>query len=237
MVIAMSSLINKVQLPMVGMEDIAKKYNIDPQFENGNGAFQWKKRMGIHLAFHRNPVNIFIHALFSLVNAWAVLLIAYPFTLFDLSINGVPINFAMITLLLIWLIYIRMEFVCGSLTVFAYGLTYFLCEPTMLVLQGNAWLMVALGVFLTFLALAIQVFIGHNIAEDGIDDAMENFRELFETKNPLYISLLPFYTYLDLMFLMGYRKNLSKEIWVVTDELRKCVLIERGDLKEEQDLS
>ena len=214
------------------MEDIAKKYQITPTFSGGSGAFQWKKRMGIHLAFHRDPINIFIHAAFSLMNAWAVLLIAYPFSFFGVSILDTQIDFAMVTLLAIWLIYIRMEFICGTLTTFAYGLTYFLCEPTMVMLDGNIWLMVGLGVFLTFLALAIQVFIGHNIAEKGIDDAMENFRELFQTKNPLYISLLPFYTYLDLMFMLSYRKNLSQEIWLVTDELREKVLAEREELKD-----
>ena len=219
------------QQKVVGMQGIADKYQIRGDFTEGAGAYEWKKRMGIHLAYHRNPTNIAIHAIFSLVNAWAVLLITYPFSFFNVTLFGLPIDFAMATLLLIWVLYIRMDFLCGTLTTLAYGATYFLCAPTMALLNGEAYLMVLLGSVLTVAALAVQVYIGHSIAEDGIDDAFENFRELFQSKNPLYLALLPFYTYLDLMFMLGYRPNLSARLWAITDELRNKILTERAELK------
>ena len=60
----------------------------------------------------------------------------------------------------------------------------------------------------------------HLIAEQGIDDAMDNFAETFESKNPIYITLLPFYTYLDLMFMVGYKPTLAKFVKDITTELR-----------------
>ena len=91
---------------------------------------------------------------------------------------------------------------------------------------GSTLWMVLLGIVLTFVSLAIQVFIGHGIAEEGIDDAIENFKELFQSKNPLYIALLPFYTYLDLMFMLGYRPKLAAYVWAFTNELRPKVVLD-----------
>ncbi len=213
-------------LVMHGMKGIAAQYNVQANQSGEHGAYEWKKRMGIHLAFHRNPLNIFIHGIFSIINAWAVLLIVYPFSAFGLNIMGYSVDMALVTLLLVFIIYARMEFITAVLVTGAYGATYALCAPVMEWLGGSVMWMVALGTVLTFLSLAIQVFIGHNMAEKGIDDAVENFKELFQTKNPLYISLLPFYTYLDLMFMLGYRPKLAKYIWAFTNELRSKVILD-----------
>ena len=205
---------------MQGMKAIAKNYQLRVNEHSDLGIFQWKRRMGIHLAFHRNPSNIFIHALFSVMNAWAILLIAFPFQIPGLSLFSNPIDGAMLVLVTTFFIYALMDFGAALLVTLLFAVTYPLCEPTMQFLGGSTLYMIALGVFLTFLALAIQVFIGHGIAEKGIDDAVDNFKELFETKNPLFIMLLPFYTYLDLLFLGGYKPKSAEFIWSMTDELR-----------------
>ena len=209
-----------------GMQTIAQQYNVMANQTGNHGVYEWKKRMGIHLAFHRDPTNIFIHGVFSLLNAWAVLLIAFPFSFFGLELFGVPIDMAMVTLGLIFFVYARMEVLTAVLVTAAYAATYPFCGPVMEWLGGSVLWMVVLGVVLTFLSLAIQVIIGHGVAEKGIDDAIENFKELFETKNPLYIALLPFYTYLDLMFMLGYRPKLAAYVWAFTNELRPKVVLD-----------
>jgi len=205
---------------MQGMKAIAKNYQLRVNEHSDLGIFQWKRRMGIHLAFHRNPSNIFIHALFSVMNAWAILLIAFPFQIPGLSLFSNPIDGAMLVLLATFIIYAFMDFGAALVVTLLFALTYPLCEPTMQFLGDSTLYMIALGIFLTILALAIQVFIGHGVAEKGIDDAVDNFKELFETKNPLFIMLLPFYTYLDLLFIWGYKPKNAQFIWSMTDELR-----------------
>jgi len=205
---------------MEGMKAIAKKYGLKVNKQSDLGPFEWKRRMGIHLAFHRDPKNILLHAVFSIVNAWALLLIFFPFQVPGVSVFSVQVDVAMLLLCVVFMIYAMLDVGAAILVTGAYALTYPLCALVMELLQGSASLMVALGVFLTFFSLAVQVFIGHNIAEKGIDDAVENFKELFESKNPVYFILLPFYTYLDLLFLAGYKAEKAKFIWSMTDELR-----------------
>jgi uncharacterized membrane protein YGL010W len=205
---------------MQGMKRIVEHYQLTTHESENQGVFQWKRRMGVHLAFHRDPTNIAIHAVFSVLNAWAILLLAYPFGLFELSILGAPLNLALVTLLVMFVIYACMDIGAALFTVILFALTYPLCAPVFELLNHSTVAMVLLSVFLTVLALAVQVFIGHGISEQGIDDATDNFAEMFETKNPLYITLLPFYTYLDLMLMVGYKPTLARYINDITVELR-----------------
>jgi len=219
-----------VEIDMQGMKAIAKQYDLKVNQDSDLGPFQWKRRMGIHLAFHRDPLNIVLHAVFSIVNAWALLLIFYPFQLSGLNLFSVPLDMAMVILVATFIIYALMDIGAALLVTIAFALTYPLCAPVMELLQGSTGLMLALGIFLTFLALAVQVFIGHNIAEKGIDDAVDNFKELFESKNPLYITLLPFYTYLDLLFMAGYKPKTAQFIWSMTNELRPKLEAEQKNI-------
>lgn len=205
---------------MSGMTSLIARYQLAVHADSDHGAFQWRRRMGVHLAFHRNPINIAIHALLSIVNAWAILLIAYPFDLFGLSVMNIPIDMAIVTLAAMFIVYARMELGGAIVTTALFAATYPLCQPTFELLDESTVLMLLLGLALTILALAVQVFIGHGIAEKGIDDALENFAETLETKNPVYIALLPFYTYLDLMFMIGYRPKQARFVDDITSELR-----------------
>jgi len=202
------------------MKSIVERYQLSVHAQGKHGVFQWQRRMGVHLAFHRNPTNIIIHAIFSILNAWAILLIAYPFKLFGLSIFGLPMDMAVVTLLLTFLIYVRLDFWGALVTTALFASTYPFCSLVFDFVGHSTLLMLVLGVVLTGVAFAIQVFIGHGIAEQGIDDAMDNFAETFESKNPIYLTLLPFYTYLDLMFMAGYKPALAKYVNDMTTELR-----------------
>ena len=202
------------------MKSIVARYQLTAHAQQSHGVFQWQRRMGVHLAFHQNPTNILIHAIFSVLNAWAVLLMAYPFGVFGLTIAGVPLDMAMVTLLVSFFIYARLDVGGAVVTTLLFASTYPLCPWVFELVGQSSLLMLLLGVVLTVLSLAIQVFIGHGIAEQGIDDAMDNFAETFESKNPIYITLLPFYTYLDLMFMVGYKPTLAKFVNDITTELR-----------------
>ena len=205
---------------MKGMYKIAQRYQLKTHASAHHGIFDWKRRMGIHLAFHRSPTNIIIHALFSLINVWAILLMAYPFQIINLELFNTTITLAMVILALVFILYAFMDLGAAILITALYSLTYPLCEPIMNWLSNSTALMLVFGSVLTLLALAVQVYIGHNIFEQGIDDASENFDELFSSKNPILFAALPFYTYLDLFFMMGYRPKLAQFIWDMTRELR-----------------
>ena len=93
---------------MEGMKAIAKNYGLKVHEKSDFGPYEWKRRMGIHLAFHRDPVNIFLHAVFSIMNAWAILLIAFPFQVPGFSIFSVPVDMAMLVLVAVLFIYALM---------------------------------------------------------------------------------------------------------------------------------
>jgi uncharacterized membrane protein YGL010W len=199
----------------VGWRAIAARYQLTAHTHDDCGVFDWKRRMGVHMAFHRQPINIAIHALWSLVNAWALLLIAYPLQIPALNLDG-----ALLLLGAAFVLYALIDVATAVLTSVVYTLGYLACPFVMSMVGGSALAMVALGALLTAIALAVQVYIGHGVAERGVDDARENFQELFRTGNPVYLMLLPAYTYLDLLFRLGHRKDLARFVADVTDELR-----------------
>ena len=187
--------------------------------------------MGIHMAFHREPWNIAIHAFWSVMNAWAVLLIFYPLEIPGVSFYGLTLNGATLALLLAFSFYAFVDIPAALLTVSFYVLTYPLCGFLFIYFDGSWLLMVGAGIFLTFFSLAIQVYIGHGIAEEGIDDAFDNFKEFFVSRNPLYLALLPLYTFLDLMFRLGYRPKTARFVEEITAELRPLLEAERDEVR------
>jgi len=87
-----------------------------------------------------------------------------------------------------------------------------------------ALLMVVSGVVITAAALAVQVFIVHNIGEQGVDEAKENIQEMIAKKSPIYFMLLPFYYYPDLFFMPGYKPSEAKVIYAIMNELRPMLV-------------
>lgn len=208
---------------MAGYRAIATKYGLRAHIDDDLGVFEWKRRMGVHLAFHRNPVNIALHTVFPVVNGFAVLLILYPWTIPGVTILSQPLNLALIFLALSFVLFAVLDVLAAVLVTGVVAATYPLCSWAMEQLDGSALWMAIVGAVLFVFALAVQVLIGHNIAERGIDDSTDNFKELFETKNPIYFTVLPVYTILDLLFMLGYRPGLARFIWDITDELRPKV--------------
>jgi len=212
---------------MRGYLNIAKMYGLTTPENDNLGIFQWKRRMGIHLAFHRDPMNIFLHALFPVFNALGVLMICYPFFIDvpgNLSLLPQSLSLALLVLAGSFFIYALIDLLAAILVSLPVLLLYPLCQWSFEALGQSVLWMTCAGIAVFFVALWIQVGIGHKICEEGIGDEEENIAELFESKNPIPFIVLPVYTILDLLFMLGYRKTLSTFIWKMTDELRPKLL-------------
>ncbi|GHB49922.1 hypothetical protein GCM10007094_43920 [Pseudovibrio japonicus] len=180
--------------------------------------------MGIHLAFHTNPVNNLLHIVMPPFNTLGVLLCLFPIGVPAISIGGVDMNMALIALLGTFLVYALLDVLAAVLTLAPVVLLYPLCFWIYELVGNSAVLMVVIGASLFFAALWIQVGIGHKFFEEGIGDEDENIGEVYDTFNPIYFTLLPMYSILDILFHLGYRKKTASEIRGVAQELRPLVL-------------
>ena len=136
------------------------------------------------------------------------------------------VDLAMLLRAGLFIVYVLMDWLTALVLTALYSATYFLCPIVMDWLGGSALLMVVSRVVITAAALAVQFFIGHNIGEQGIDDAKENIQEMIAKKNPIYFMLLPFYCYLDLFFMLGYKPSEAKIIYAIMNELRPILVAE-----------
>ncbi len=216
---------------MNAMKEIIQRYGLTAHEHFKPGVLEWRPRMGVHNAFHQNPLNIFLHATFSIISIWAAMLMLYPINLPGINIFSQPVDVAMVLIGGLFIVYVLMDWLTAIVLTGLYSAAYLLCPIMMDWLGGSVLLMELSGVMLTVLALAVQVFVGHNIGENGIDDAKENIQEMLAKKNPIYFMLLPFYCYLDLFFKLGYKPNEAKIIYAIIDELRPILVAENENRK------
>ncbi len=204
---------------MRGYLNIANIYQLKAGTSKKLGLFQWQRRMGIHLAFHRDPMNIFLHTVFPIFNALGILMMCYPFFI-ELPVINEPVSLALLVLTASFLLYALVDILAALLVSAPVLLLYPLCQWSFELLDGSIfWLMIT-GSIVFLVALWIQVGIGHKICEDGLGDEVENIVEMFESKNVIPFIILPVYTVLDLLFMLGYRKSQGKLVWEIMDELR-----------------
>ncbi len=209
---------------MRGYKNIAEEFQITRLQHSPAGLFGWKHRMGIHLAFHTNPMNNLLHVVMPPFNTLGVLMCFYPIAVPGISIGGVEMNGALVALLGTFLIYALLDVLAAALTLAPVVLLYPLCAWTFELTGHSTVLMVVIGASIFFAALWMQVGIGHKIFEEGIGDEDENIGEVYDTFNPLYFTLLPVYSILDILFHLGYRKKTAAEIRGIAEELRPLVL-------------
>jgi uncharacterized membrane protein YGL010W len=214
---------------MRGYLNIANNYNLIKGASGSMGLFQWKRRMGIHLAFHRDPMNIFLHAVFPVFNALGILLICYPFFIEIPMLAEQPFSIALVVLAGSFLIYALVDVLAAALVSGPVLLLYPVCQWSFELLDASILYMFALGTGMFLFALWVQVGIGHKVCENGLGDEEENIAELFESKNPIPFVLLPVYTLLDLLFMLGYRKTQANIIWGIMNELRPKLEKELSD--------
>jgi uncharacterized membrane protein YGL010W len=68
----------------------------------------------------------------------------------------------------------------------------------------------ALTIFVV--TFSIQVGVGHMIFEEGRDDTEQNIGEFLRTWNPIYISCIPFYHHMEIIFMLGFRPRIYRNV-------------------------
>jgi len=201
------------------IRDIVEKYDLHAAESYANlGLLNWKQRMGIHKAYHSEPAN-WIGTHVTGTTTTVVLLFALSFVaggLPGIAVVALP-NLALYAACDVWaaasisLLYALLAWPASSLGAAAMGST------------SAIWVLAC-----CFLALLpFQVCVGHWWLEDGIDDSSINFAELLGG-DPRPFLLLPFYTYLDMMFLAGYDSATYTLVQEVCKELRPKLVAENN---------
>ena len=214
---------------MRGYLNIAKNYNLSIGTSENMGLFDWKRRMGIHLAFHRDPMNIFLHSIFPVLNALAILMMCYPLFMTFPWLTDQPFSVALLVLLASFILYALVDVLAATLVCGPVLLLYPICQSSFLYFDQSSMAMLVSGAGLFLFALWVQVGIGHKVCESGLGDEVENIAEMFESKNPIHFIILPVYTILDLLFMMGYRKQQASIVWGIMNELRPKIVKELNE--------
>ncbi len=214
---------------MRGYLNIAKNYNLKKVNSEDMGLFQWKHRMGIHLAFHRDPMNIFLHTVFPVLNALAILIMCYPLFVDIPLLADQVFSVALLVLLATFILYALVDITAAALVCAPVLLLYPVCQWSFNYLDQSVAAMLVGGAVLFLFAIWVQVGIGHKVCESGLGDEIENIVEMFESKNPIHFIILPVYTVLDLLFMVGYRKKQAKIVWDIMNELRPKLVKELDD--------
>lgn len=175
----------------------------EPNDTPAMGFFAWKRRMGVHEAYHRHPKNRALHWAMIPFELWAVvkLLSCIPLGPFG--------DVALVVIVLIAPIYLLTEPLVGALMVlFLFG-----CRAAALrFLPGAEGWGAAVALVVFAVTFAAQVRVGHTVYEAGLDDTEKNLAELAKTKNPVPILLVFYYHLVELVLATGYRPKLARDI-------------------------
>ena len=173
------------------------------------GRFGWKRRMGVHEAYHRNLANRFLHWFCIPLELWAVVKLLSLVPL----VPDFQVDLALVLILVLAPIYLLTEPVIGSLMLAFLGASWYSAHH---VLPSLAWPGAFLAVGLFAVTFGAQVLVGHHVFEEGRDDTEKNLREFAETKNPIPLVLVFYYHLVEIVLNVGYRPALRKDIAVFT---------------------
>jgi uncharacterized membrane protein YGL010W len=167
-----------------------------------DGAFGWKRRMGVHEAYHTHPLNRWMHWLCIPLELWAVVKLASlaSFGSFDL---------ALVLITVLAPIYILAEPLLGSLMV---GFLVGCWRLATWLLPESPIVGAVVAVVVFAVTFGLQVAVGHGVFEQGRDDTKANLEELARTKNPIPIVLVFFYHLVEIALAAGYRPALARAI-------------------------
>ena len=167
-----------------------------------DGFFQWKRRMGVHEAYHRNAVNRLLHWAFIPLELWAVV------KLFSLVPLG-PFDLSLAVIAAIAPLYLLTDVLMGAAMVaFLLG-----CRQVALgVLPTSPLWGAAVAVLVFAVTFGAQVGVGHRVFEEGRDDTDQNLAEVARTRNPLPVLLVFYYHLVELFLAVGYRPALKAQI-------------------------
>ena len=207
----------------LGYQAIIQRYGLNIM-DNQWGLCQWQLRMAIHLAFHRSPINIALHTVMPPFNALGILMLLMPFMRIDsITLFGASFSLAWIILLGVMLMYVCIDALAALIVVLPIVILFPLIDDAYVWLDSNILFMTS-GVMMFSLALWVQIVIGHHWAEKGIGDEQENIEELFVSKNPIPFVLLPIYTIIDLLMMLGYRPALARKTRAITEDLHSRLI-------------
>ena len=168
---------------------------------SGAPRFDWVRRMGVHEAYHLDPINRSIH--------WLCIPIELAAVVTLLGAVPAPVDLGLVAIGLLGVVYVRADAPSG---VAMTGLLLALRALAAPFTTGSAPLdaLVASAVFVA--AFVIQTRIGHGVFEHGIDDTAMNLAELARTRDPVPILLVFAYHALELLFAAGYRPAVREEV-------------------------
>lgn len=188
--------------------------------ESESGKFDWIERMGVHLAFHTNPINKFMHLIlipFELMGAIALIgAIPFPFEASDCF--SYP---SLITILLLAAIYVQTDIICGvTFTGFLVVLQAAVFEFMAFAGITGGWrALFGLALFVFF--GLIQTQIGHKKFEpEGRDDTEKNMVEFQKTGHPIPLLLIFYYHWVEVFFMFGYKPELKSRVEFFRDSYK-----------------
>jgi uncharacterized membrane protein YGL010W len=172
------------------------------------GRFEWVRRMGVHEAYHLDRTNRLIH--------WICIPIELMMIVKLLSmVHFGPLELAVVVIWAVGVVYLFTEVLGGALMIALLFALRWLAVP---LTTGRGWLDIALALAIFVIAFVIQTQVGHNVFEEGVDDTEMNISELARTKNPVPILLVFYYHVVELLFALGYRPSLRKQMEQYRDE-------------------
>jgi len=149
------------------------------------GIFGWKRRMGVHEAYHQNKMNRIFHFVCIPFQLFAVVLLLSRVSFFG------SVDLAILSIVILSPVYLLTEILLGSCMVAFLGFCWFVSTN---LIYLYSWV-TTIAVILFVIAFTFQVFVGHSYFEAGRDDTNKNLAELARSKNPIPIVLI-FYNHL-----------------------------------------
>ncbi|KAF7945398.1 hypothetical protein EAE96_010172 [Botrytis aclada] len=166
-----------------------------------------EKQLTFYGAYHHNPTNVFIHMIcVPLILATSLFLCSNSPTLIPLpswlTIPNLPLNFSTIGSICYGGFYILLEPVAGSILLpFIIGWTAF--SNHIIATSSNATLANQIAGAVFFVSWIMQ-FVGHGAFEKRAPALLDNLVQA--------LVLAPFFVFMELLFIFGYRPELQKRI-------------------------
>lgn len=177
----------------------------------------WHLRMGKHEAVHQNGINRIIHwtcipcQIFSACLLFSnVDIMKYTFLTMGDTIM-IPFNLSLVVICSIVILYYLLDELGALFTAIVWS--PLLVGANVIhqhSLLGEYEIIFSLLFFIS--TFSIQVGVGHVVFEEGRDDTEQNISEFFETWNPVYISCIPFYHHMEIIFNMGLKSHIYKNV-------------------------
>lgn len=171
--------------------------------------------MGKHEAVHQNVTNRIIHWICIPCQIFAACLFFSNFEFSSVPLHFGPLsiyfNLSLIIIASMCVLYFAMDTMGGVLTAILW--TPLLCAANYIhqaSLLGDYEIFFALMFFAS--TFSVQVGVGHNVFEEGRDDTEQNIGEFVQTWNPIFITCIPFYHHMEILFNGGLRPDVYKAV-------------------------